>query len=793
MKRSRSSLEGCATGPQIKKRSPCAATNDTTLPFRGVRNDTSAYLPLDPKVNEIRYIAVDPGKGDAPLSGFLGYLNLRGSQTHTPAISYQAVSYCWGEIRDTLGFTLRCARTKEATAQASQDAWTAQQYQITRNLDALLHVLRQPDKHRVLWIDAICIAQDDAAEKTHQVGSMGLIYSSASEILVWLGEADVYSDIMIEAHRVFASSVPEISLVERYRSLDDNTANERSHLVWWDFGMLWFENVLKNEKLLQLIASFHALDFPGGDGLEYIHGAFKDTPGPLGFLKLFMDCADRYFSRPWFRRIWVIQEVVMAPMDRNGARRVTIFSGQSRIQWNELVAFALLLGTTVWKTQFHNIEFFNSSWLVLSERSPDGTVPARLSIEDCLSKTVTFESSDPRDRLFALLQLGSDTSDMFKLEPLLHTDYTRPLTLVMGNYRRWQLSRSYVSSSPEDKNTRDYNTNSLYSYEKGVQNQNMRPCLQHNLADRVSAVYNLDLNHHKNLREGLLPVDRDVSYEGATSSIYPTPRDTATFDVTSALKNGPPSIVAGPLDYLLAIDTTRKDPLLQEAPSWVTNIFSLDERFQDGFSEKYGVYNASGRRPAITRPTDLPFSLSLRGVRIARIKSVLSPQPLQDETTASLSYYMIVKPGRQPFMVSKRESTDLPKMYMESLARVKRHANFPALQRKDRPREKFRALLSHMDERELRSRSIAFTTGHPLTENRRLYCTTDCDFVLTSEKVKAGDDVVILYGGRVPFVLREERKGRYLVLAPCFFYQDKWMKGEKLASEPVAEEFFELI
>jgi hypothetical protein len=98
-----------------------------------------------------------------------------------------------------------------------------------------------------------------------------------------------------------------------------------------------------------------------------------------------------------------------------------------------------------------------------------------------------------------------------------------------------------------------------------------------------------------------------------------------------------------------------------------------------------------------------------------------------------------------------------------------------------------------MEERGIRSRSIPFTTGRPLTENRRLYCTTHSDLVLTSEKVKAGDDVVILYGGRVPFVLREERKGTYSVLAPCFFYQDKWMNGEKLASEPMAGEFFELV
>jgi hypothetical protein len=775
MKRSRSSSEGHAADPPPKKRALGATTSDITLPFRGVRNDTSAYLPLDPEVNEIRYVAVDPGEGDAPLSGFLGYLELRGSQTHAPAISYQAVSYCWGEIKDTLGFTLRCARTKEATAKSSQEAWTAQLYQITRNLDALLRALRQPDKHRVLWIDAICIAQDNAVEKTHQVSSIGLVYSSASEVLVWLGEADVYSDVMVEAQKVFASSVPELSSVKRYPASDDNTASERPHFGCWDFGaMRWYENALKNEKLLQLTTDFFALESLDGDATEYLHRIFKDTPAPFVLLKAIMDCADRYFFRPWFRRIWVIQEVVMAQIDWNSARRVTVFSGQSQVQWDELVAFALLLGTTVRKTKLHNIDFFNHSWLVLSGRSLGVTDPAGLSIEGYLSKTVAFESSDPRDRLFALLQLGSDTSDIFKRESLLHTDYTRPLTLVMGNYRRWQLSRPHASLSPDDKNGRGGDTSSSHSFQRDVRNQNTRSQLQHDSADHASVAH---ISESKNSREESLTVSHDLSYKDATNGIYPISQDTATFDVISALDTGPPSEIAGSLDYLIDVDTTRDDPLLQEAPSWVTNIFASGQRFQDSFSTKYGIYNASGGRPAIVRPTDLPFSLSLQGVRIARIENVLAPQPLQDGTSADLSYYMIIKSGRQPFMVSKRESTDLQKLYIESQARAKSHTSFPALQRKDRLRGKFRSLLPHMDERELRSRSVRFTMGRPPTENRKLYCTTHGDFVLTSEKVKVGDDVVILYGGRVPFVLRKERKSIYSVLAPCFFYQDKWMKG----------------
>lgn len=41
----------------------------------------------------------------------------------------------------------------------------------------------------LLWIDAICINQDDTVEKNHQVQQMGRIYASADWVLIWLGRS----------------------------------------------------------------------------------------------------------------------------------------------------------------------------------------------------------------------------------------------------------------------------------------------------------------------------------------------------------------------------------------------------------------------------------------------------------------------------------------------------------------------------------------------------------------------------------------------------------------------------
>ncbi|PMD33029.1 hypothetical protein L207DRAFT_518383 [Hyaloscypha variabilis F] len=58
---------------------------------------------------------------------------------------------------------------------------------IRQNLfDALLS-LRLTDVARTLWVDAICINQENIEERNHQVSQMAAIYGQAQSVVVWLG------------------------------------------------------------------------------------------------------------------------------------------------------------------------------------------------------------------------------------------------------------------------------------------------------------------------------------------------------------------------------------------------------------------------------------------------------------------------------------------------------------------------------------------------------------------------------------------------------------------------------
>ena len=69
--------------------------------------------------------------------------------------------------------------------------------QVRPNLWRCLWHLRQHRQFGYIWIDAICISQQDAEERTHQVAFMGQIYSNASLVIAWLGEkADGVVDVL---------------------------------------------------------------------------------------------------------------------------------------------------------------------------------------------------------------------------------------------------------------------------------------------------------------------------------------------------------------------------------------------------------------------------------------------------------------------------------------------------------------------------------------------------------------------------------------------------------------------
>jgi hypothetical protein len=116
---------------------------------------------------------------------------------------YDAVSYVWG------------SEDKPESVLIDN-----QSLKITSNLYALLLRLQDDNLSRVIWVDAICINQEDDKEKEHQIPLMAEIYAKANRVLVWLGEAEDDSDQALKAIRYAGqSSVKHSAHTESQRQL----------------------------------------------------------------------------------------------------------------------------------------------------------------------------------------------------------------------------------------------------------------------------------------------------------------------------------------------------------------------------------------------------------------------------------------------------------------------------------------------------------------------------------------------------------------------------------------------
>lgn len=204
--------------------------NHTCLPFRGVENDDEAFRPLNPESGEIRCVILLPGSVDDPIACKLVYTTI--NEDSTTRVDYVALSYCWGDVEDTVEISLHGPTTNSSGAHQEH---ISAPFRITRHLHSALTALRN-ERRQCFWIDALCINQQDPHEKTHQVQFMGKIYSSAESVLVWLGPEDRYSRYLLRAWR--AHLQPLVCSFDS-KTLVDNIYEEfckSTYTLWTDFG-----------------------------------------------------------------------------------------------------------------------------------------------------------------------------------------------------------------------------------------------------------------------------------------------------------------------------------------------------------------------------------------------------------------------------------------------------------------------------------------------------------------------------------------------------------------------------
>lgn len=223
------------------------------------------------------------------------------------------------------------------------------------NLDIALRSLRHVDVAVMLWIDQICINQADLEEKTQQVLLMSRIFDHAWSTLVWLGEeADNCSGAL---KTIFAV----------------NDAFQYTNEDW----------------------------IPEPEDFERM---FLPAPGSPKWSEL-----GKFLARPWFQRVWIIQEIVFS-------KNIQFLCGTNYISWQDISLFAicmiqhdlvqyLSLNGPLQKTSSESgcgrlMDIFNIQGYFTSFENPQPLLTA-------LVEGRGAQATDPRDKVFAVMGMTS--------------------------------------------------------------------------------------------------------------------------------------------------------------------------------------------------------------------------------------------------------------------------------------------------------------------------------------------------------------------------------------------------
>lgn len=269
------------------------------------------------------------------------------------AAHYRAVSYRWDTSQGKIG-------------QISLNGETLRVYP---NIETILRKIRSRIWNQHIWIDQLCIDQDNASEKSAQVAVMGQIYQNAMEVKVCL-------------------PVAGIAPYSFWKELFGGPGSSPRESEIRDAGAL--VRRLSESRLLQDYTPGHER----GDLLSY---------APLQHWKALADLLEQ----PWFQRMWMIQEIGMAN------DFITVHYGPEEISWedfvlamavlarSELRRFSELLPTdTHAKRDFPAIE----NVLIMENMRNEAE---RMPLFETLILCQRFEATQPVDKIYALLGLSS--------------------------------------------------------------------------------------------------------------------------------------------------------------------------------------------------------------------------------------------------------------------------------------------------------------------------------------------------------------------------------------------------
>jgi hypothetical protein len=257
---------------------------------------------------------------------------------------YEALSYYWGPRTESPPRIRILAKNE----------WSS--LPITQNLESALRHLRLEKHDRKLWIDALCIDQDNEVEKSEQIPIMGRIYSQATNVCVWLGPKSDTSPLAFDLIRRILDLHTFDRLVDERNTRDWAALSELMRRPW--FSRRWVVQEIAFAKFATVHCGPNIISWPELADAVALFGSRGPEIAQL------------------FKR------------DKSFGHRADFLGDVEALGANRLVQ-------TIGK---------------LFRRADDGQrLEKLLSLESLVSNLSAFNAAKPHDIIYAVLSLANDT------------------------------------------------------------------------------------------------------------------------------------------------------------------------------------------------------------------------------------------------------------------------------------------------------------------------------------------------------------------------------------------------
>ncbi|KAK3305610.1 heterokaryon incompatibility protein-domain-containing protein [Chaetomium strumarium] len=420
---------------------PKPDTAGTDIPQDASSLPHYTFTSLPP--NHIRILCIHPGAHNTPLCGSIITTPL------SSAPKYDALSYAQdttpvdgadnSNTEETRREPLLCL---DHTSSSQTPVWAA--LRITADCAAALRRVRsEGGKTRRLWLDAVCINQDNPVEKSVQVGMRDKILCAARRVVVYTGEGDEGTDQVLD----WVNSLPSSSLEHGEMELMSLRGGDLSLLGERQgrdevVGVMWSGMPVRTRERMERLATQLAEAWRryGVDVWRLAEQRYRSSVAALGLdpaapsaprpaPENLLGVLEAYFSRRWFWRVWSLQELAVPDLPR-----ITFICGTREVTGQRMLhLMRLLKDARVSK----NSDTAKAVGLFLQLRANAG--PRRPQLLDLLIQTRNHQCEDPRERVYGILSIAM----------LLHGSSSTSAGLLANIDHRVSVSGIYAALSAQ--------------------------------------------------------------------------------------------------------------------------------------------------------------------------------------------------------------------------------------------------------------------------------------------------------------------------------------------------------